>query len=395
MPGSPVAVSGTRRLREVALLSLFVCTTVMNVGAQGTAEVARDGRAIPIWRTDEIQFDSRRVTSNGAVIVMNVAGVTKLPDGTIVLADNGAYNLKFFHPDGRFLRAAGREGAGPGEYSTPRLLGTCGQNRVFVYDGALARITVLERDGSLVDTWRIGMTNSDRQPPMQVVCGVGRTAVLLGWPTDIMGRVTRPVAHRSEIKLNLRPMSRDALTTELGRIMGPDRQRWPTSDGPRPLGKQTYVAIGNDRLYVGTGDSLGIEVRSFSGAVTSLVRLPYNRIPIDDDYVADFVDRVIELNPNRSPASLRRRYAEIEFPKFFPTHGDVILDTRGNLWVERYRLPGETASRWTVFDHDGKAIGAIDLPDQFRLMWTDLSQVLGTFEDSTGELHILAYGIRR
>lgn len=363
--------------------------------AGGHAQDAR-GSTVPLWRTSSAPvFDSQRAPTHDNGTLLSVAGLTRLKDGTIVVADNGAFNLKFYAADGRLLRVVGREGAGPNEYRTPGVLGTCGGELIHVYDGALARITVLDQSGRLVSTWRIGTTKENLQPPMEVICGQGPTAVLLGWSPDLEGQITKPMPHRGQIQLNLRVMKSDGQTTQLGLIQGPDRQRWMTSDGPRPLGKMTYVAIGNDRLFVGTGDSSAIDVLSLSGKKLSSIRLPYRRIRIDDDYLRDFVDRVIELNPNRSPAELKRRYADIEFPEFFPTHGPIVVDSEGHLWVERYRLPGETASRWTIFDRRGVAIGAVDLPDRFRLLEAATEDVVGTWEDGDGVLHVRAYKLQR
>lgn len=383
---------------QAAALLLLTVAMVSDGNAQRAQPPASASAGeIPLWRTSGTPtFDSQRAAIGAASApLLSVSGLTRLGDGTVVVADAGAFNLKFYAPDGRLLRVVGRDGAGPGEYRTPRMLGTCGQKFLHVYDGNLARITVLDLTGRMVDSWRIGISQSNQQPPMDVVCGRGGSAALLGWSPDLEGQITKPTAHRGRIRLNLRRMTRDASTAELGLVMGPDRQRWMTSDGPRPLGKSTFVAVGSDRLFIGTGDSSSIAVQSLTGQKLASVRLPYRRIRIDDDYLRDFVDRVIELNPNRSPAELKQRYADIEFPEFFPSHGPLLVDGGGNLWVERYRLPGETASRWTIFNGLGVAIAAIDLPPLFRLLEAGTEDIVGTWEDADGVLHVRVYQLLR
>ena len=381
-----------RSLRALASI-VFLFVLIAPLDAQQAQARAGD---IPIWRTSALPtFDSQSDELVAEALLLSISGLARLQDGTVVVADNGATNIKFFAADGRLLRTVGREGAGPGEYKTPRLLGMCGTNHLHVYDGALGRITVLALDGSLLDTWRIGMSATEHQPPMHVVCGPGRDAILLGWPADYKGPVTKPVAHRSEIRMSSRTMTRDGATTALGRVMGPERQQWPGTDGPRTLGKETFVAIGSDRLYIGTGDSSTIDVRSRSGQHLSSVPLPYKKIRIDDDYIRAFVDRVIALNPNRRPDALRKRYVDMEFPEYFPAHGALLLDSAENLWVERYRLPGETTSRWSIFDRAGRPVSMVDLPEGFRLLQAGTREVVGTWEDDDGVLHVRVYALRR
>lgn len=45
-----------------------------------------------------------------------VFGAHRLPDGRIVVANSGSYELRFYDRDGQFLAASGGRGGGPGEF---------------------------------------------------------------------------------------------------------------------------------------------------------------------------------------------------------------------------------------------------------------------------------------
>jgi hypothetical protein len=47
-----------------------------------------------------------------------IAGVVKLPDGSIAVADGGNAEVRIFAADGTYQRTVGRRGAGPGEFSS-------------------------------------------------------------------------------------------------------------------------------------------------------------------------------------------------------------------------------------------------------------------------------------
>ena len=52
-----------------------------------------------------------------------VSGAIRLPDGRFAVSDNGSFQLRIFGPDGTFQRSWGREGEGPGEFQSIRVMG--------------------------------------------------------------------------------------------------------------------------------------------------------------------------------------------------------------------------------------------------------------------------------
>lgn len=74
-----------------------------------------------------------------------VSSAVRLPDGRILVAEGGSGELRYYGADGEHLRSVGREGEGPGEFSSVAGLALVG-DIFFVYDRDLARFSLLDLD---------------------------------------------------------------------------------------------------------------------------------------------------------------------------------------------------------------------------------------------------------
>lgn len=79
-------------------------------------------------------------------------------NGDIYVSDshrNGKNNrIQVFTKDGRFLRAWGSKGSGPGQISEPHTIAFDSRGRLFVGDRENNRIQIFDTSGKLLDTWR-------------------------------------------------------------------------------------------------------------------------------------------------------------------------------------------------------------------------------------------------
>jgi hypothetical protein len=84
----------------------------------------------------------------------HITGFAVLSDGRIVVADAMAHHLRFFSPEGVYERTVGREGQGPGEFGSGRLVVHVGPgDTLLVRDGANARANVLAPDGTWLESF--------------------------------------------------------------------------------------------------------------------------------------------------------------------------------------------------------------------------------------------------
>ena len=88
-------------------------------------------------------------------------GIAVAPNGDIFVSD-GHYPNKYgtgrvvkFSKDGKFIKAWGRKGAGPGEFDEPHDICIGGsQNRVYVADRKNKRVQVFDQEGNFITAWK-------------------------------------------------------------------------------------------------------------------------------------------------------------------------------------------------------------------------------------------------
>jgi hypothetical protein len=71
----------------------------------------------------------------------------RLDDGTLIVANGGSRQLRFFDESGGFLNAVGGEGEGPGEFRFPSRIRKTGQDSLLVWDQSMHRISFFDHQG--------------------------------------------------------------------------------------------------------------------------------------------------------------------------------------------------------------------------------------------------------
>ena len=97
------------------------------------------------------------VAGNGPDTFDQPTGIAVAASGDIFVSDGHGKNDRVvkFSRDGRFIKAWGRHGAGPGEFDQPHDISIGGsQGRVFVADRSNNSVQVFDRDMQFVDEWR-------------------------------------------------------------------------------------------------------------------------------------------------------------------------------------------------------------------------------------------------
>ena len=146
---------------------LFVFPHGIHVDAEGNVWVT-DGQGGPGKGHQVVKFSA----DWKVVMTLGTAGVAGAGPGTfnqpsdVVVAANGDIfvadghggesnaRIVKFSRDGRFIKAWGTKGSGPGEFDTPHALALDSQGRVFVGDRGNSRIQIFDQDGTFLTEWR-------------------------------------------------------------------------------------------------------------------------------------------------------------------------------------------------------------------------------------------------
>ena len=114
-------------------------TLLMTLGKAGVSKMGPDTFVAP---TDCV------VAPNGDIIIAD----GHWPRPTTAQQDGD--RLVRIRPDGRFIEAVGRFGAGPGEFMGPHALAFDSDGRLFVADRSNNRVQILDENLRFVDEWR-------------------------------------------------------------------------------------------------------------------------------------------------------------------------------------------------------------------------------------------------
>jgi streptogramin lyase len=86
------------------------------------------------------------------------SNVLVAPNGDIFVADGhgGETNARIvkFTKEGKFIKAWGKKGTGPGEFDTPHMLAMDSAGRLFVADRINNRIQIFDQEGKFIDQWK-------------------------------------------------------------------------------------------------------------------------------------------------------------------------------------------------------------------------------------------------
>jgi DNA-binding beta-propeller fold protein YncE len=98
------------------------------------------------------------ISGDGPDTFNRPSNVLIAPNGDIFVADghgpgSNARIVKF-SPDGKFIKAWGKEGSAPGEFNNPHSLAMDSKGRLYVADRGNNRIQIFDQDGKFLDEWR-------------------------------------------------------------------------------------------------------------------------------------------------------------------------------------------------------------------------------------------------
>ena len=364
----------------VALLAVPICLPAQNAPWTVSAK--------PTLLLGDASGDANVLFGDGLV------GATRLPDGRILVADRADFSLKLFDASGKFLRHAGRKGAGPGEITYLVRMLRCG-DQVMTYDIEGYRMTVFDLSLQLVRSFRFKAPSS--ATPYASACNASATFVHYGWTDrkDMKGGI-----HHGDV--DLWTSGADSVIRKvIGRI--PGSERWGIVVGgqlrgsrPVPLGKEPVIAISADRIFVGSADTYEIAVYDLAGNRAGTIRKPNVNLTATKADIDFALEREQAGNSESEQKRIAEGYASMEFPKTIPAYKKLVVDADGLLWVQDYPRAKSATSRWTVFSAAGVQQAEVLLPTHLEVYEIGKDYVLGKYLDPEEQIpEIRMYSLRR
>lgn len=271
-------------------------------------------------------------------------------DGSIVVLDGQAEEVRVFGPDGTHLRTLGGSGEGPGELSNPAGMDLSDDGVVWVMNWRNARYTAYD-----VTTGEV--VAEPRRPVAFAMFpwpgGVDRNGRLIDVGLDSEGEVAvlrLDSTFTPADTLRLPPESDEyRITFSRGGQM-----IMSTLDPFAP--SQAWAAHPDGGVVLGNGEDYRIHRVGFDGDTLVSADVARNRIPVTaaegDSALAAFRERMEAAA--QAPASRDPRVPENK-----PAHGPLHVDAQGRTWVVVTTPDGYA---WDVIDAGGRLVATLERP---------------------------------
>jgi hypothetical protein len=277
--------------------------------------------------------------------------------GNIFVLDWGDVQFKVFAPDGRLLRAFGKEGQGPGEFAIPAYFDLAADGRIFLLSARQHQMVLLDGEGKYLSSFRLdgfcsrlGVDRHNRIYYSQMLTpeeGGGEEYKLMQnrmalYKTDELGMEKVRLGEYLDVTM-MRKVQKEMISSLTS------RESYTTS----------WLVGPDDRVYIG-----------------------YNKDYSLDVYDADW-KLLFRFGREFAPIRHPEYKADGPHPEFYPAFSDwhKFFDAKGDLWLEQYVEEGVKDHVYDVFSPEGIYLKQVRVPETLYLVRGDAGYSIIRQED--------------
>lgn len=394
----------TPRHRTAAALLALAASAC---GAARDAHRAPEDAAGQRWSlVEELRIGS---ADDPETSLTRVSGLAIGPQGHIYVAQRQDEQIRAYDRDGRFVRAFGGKGNGPGEFTHLFAIGLLADT-VYAVNAQPARLSFFTLEGEHIETTLLAAPPAD---------DYGALVPFKLFPdgTGVATRFFTPEAVASG-RVRMVPTLRIGRT---GRILGTLFQIPAERTGVRiPLGSSVlslHQPFPDHPLAVSTADGRRMAIvergSAPAGAADADFRITMTTLSHDTLYSrsyryspvpipAEVVDRVVSrlvAGPGRmlgGPLEAERTIrAALDAPASYPPVTAALFADDGNLWLRREDRDGAEEQLWEVHGPDGDPVAVVRMPARIAVHLIHQDVVWGVEHDELDVPYVVAYRIER
>jgi hypothetical protein len=323
-----------------------------------------------------------------------IRSVRRFADGMLVVADAGSGEVRLFDGAGRFVRAFGASGDGPGEFRLMQSVGVA-RDSVWIYDVQLNRLTVVDPA-----TGGSRATQLEARGLRLGAAGALADASLV-FAADLFGTVGAGALSAGMRRANAAYVRIAPTGETLDTILVAEGSESFVRIGDDfievirpPFWRTVSHALRGERLLYGHQTSYEIRSYDLAGTLLEVDRRSGVDLSFDESAYLEAVEARVALAPEAGQASLRRSYEEMPRPSSRPAFREFIVDALDHLWVQDFSIDG-SATTWAVFSPEGFWMGDVVLPDGFEPTQILGDEMIGVWRDELDVEHVRAYALTR
>jgi hypothetical protein len=306
----------------------------------------------------------------------SISDVVTFKNGNIAVIDNSYLKVSFFDSKGSPISTVGTEGQGPGEFKLILPLGECRENVLTVYDPNNNKVVDISAEGKILKTKLA--TDVFRVRPYKVSCNRAGQLLLIEPPVKYLEPKFAEGPYRDSMAVIIQ--NRNSKVS-VGNFPGDERYLWIISKtrmtgAPRPSGNRLVTVI-DDNIFVGTTDSLYVEIFNLAGKKIGVIK---HKTPVKKITAKDH-KRIVEEEAEDRKISIAtsERMIGTALPEFLPAY-ERIVPSKDRLWVQLSHT--DTDIQWLGFDLTGKLVANLTVPSNFKVLKFDDKSALGIWTDS-------------
>lgn len=323
-------------------------------------------------------------------------------DGTIVVSDGIATELRTYGPDGTYLRTLAGPGEGPGELaSAPTIAGLAGDT-VFAFDDRSSRVTSLTLSGGLVGVSTFRSEEIGR-PRAMIRLDDGSYVSSSSWVDPGRSRRLESYAIRLELdSLVVEQVGPEGALLDTLRVT-PGRTRLRSIDvgadgmvrlrqATPPHALQTHVTTDGGRLVTGRTDAFELEIVDIGTGAETRIRVRGAEHPATAADIRTHQEAQLreDLGEEEISAEIRALYLD-HLPERLPAFEDVLVSRSGDLWVSRAVLDASDGLDWLVFSPDGELRGTVHTPPDLEIRAVTDEYLVGVVLDDLDVPYVRRY----
>lgn len=324
-----------------------------------------------------------------------VVGLAYLPDQSIVVADDGSQEIRFFNAEGTLDSVIGGRGEGPGEFMGLTSLGTGSEGLIWAYDFSLRRITWLDSSGGVAKVTSLG-----REPPMLNAVGHLPDGTFLFrqlWGATQVAQATQQGFRRDSLAFVR--FGQGVLVDTLG--LFPGREIVLSDEGGRgvmstpPFARNSVGSLWGEEVVVGTQNTFELVKYGPEGGISGIVRIPDWDISLTEADLEAYIQQRLSQVPEERRPGARAELESLPIPDSKPAFGGFLADGAGNLWVSEWTQYPEVPQSWTVLDSSGAWQGSVSFSPRFFPYVIGENWVLGVESDLLDVEYVVMYPLRK
>ena len=299
---------------------------------------------------------------DSALDFIGVVGAKRLADGSLVVANGGTGQLRWFSATGKHLRTVGGRGGVPGTFTALSSLYSLGDT-LLAWNGRARVLTRLSSAGEVLRQDTLRLADSTRLFAVLGAFGDGRLLAEAGTELELKDRqpgFLRPGRSLFRFSQNGVP---DSVGVLPGEELSLSIRGGQASLSAVPFGLGSRLSVLPDGYITSEGDHMQLEERDAAGRLRRIIRWPGARLPVSPDDI-DRQGRTLlgSAATGMQRAQLDSVWRAIPKPDSLPAIIGLVPDPGSLAWVRRGGHVGDTEAEWWVFSDKGAWLGTVALP---------------------------------